>query len=175
MPGAARQRRVASCTLQRWLRALLTGAAADAAPRVTHRATRATLSPLRHSTIIQRLKPERARSTDVVPTVGFSVDEFRKSGCSFTVFDMSGAGRYRNLWTQYYRDAEAVIFVVDTADKLRLAVVKDEVGKASDRLKNATIKTSPCRRRRHASPQALILQYATRNQNQRPLTKCCVV
>ena len=106
MPGAARQRRVASCTLQRWLRALLTGAAADAAPRVTHRATRATLSPLRHSTIIQRLKPERARSTDVVPTVGFSVDEFRKSGCSFTVFDMSGAGRYRNLWTQYYRDAE---------------------------------------------------------------------
>jgi hypothetical protein len=38
----------------------------------------------------------------------------------FTVFDMSGAGRYRTLWEQYYREAESVIFVVDSADKFRL-------------------------------------------------------
>jgi ADP-ribosylation factor-like protein 6 len=33
---------------------------------------------------------------------------------------MSGAGRYRTLWEQYYREAEAVIFVVDSADRFRL-------------------------------------------------------
>lgn len=38
----------------------------------------------------------------------------------FTVFDMSGAGRYRTLWEQYYREAESVIFVIDSADRLRM-------------------------------------------------------
>lgn len=41
-------------------------------------------------------------------------------GLNFTVFDMSGAGRYRMLWEHYYREAQAVIFVLDSADKLRL-------------------------------------------------------
>lgn len=38
----------------------------------------------------------------------------------FTAFDMSGAGRYRSLWEQYYREAECVIYVIDSADKFRL-------------------------------------------------------
>ena len=33
---------------------------------------------------------------------------------------MSGAGRYRNLWEQYYKDAQAIIFVIDSSDKLRM-------------------------------------------------------
>jgi ADP-ribosylation factor-like protein 6 len=33
---------------------------------------------------------------------------------------MSGAGRYRLLWEQYYLETQAVIFVVDSADRLRL-------------------------------------------------------
>jgi hypothetical protein len=43
-----------------------------------------------------------------------------RSGLRFTAFDMSGAGRYRVLWEQYYPEAHAVVFVVDAADKLRL-------------------------------------------------------
>ena len=45
----------------------------------------------------------------------------------FTVFDMSGQGRYRNLWEQYYKTAEAVIFVIDSNDKLRSVVARDEL------------------------------------------------
>jgi ADP-ribosylation factor-like protein 6 len=41
-------------------------------------------------------------------------------GLRFTVFDMSGAGRYRSLWELYYREAHAAIFVIDSADRLRL-------------------------------------------------------
>eukprot|EP00118_Oscarella_pearsei_P014058 m.118021 g.118021 ORF g.118021 m.118021 type:complete len:142 (+) comp37637_c0_seq3:226-651(+) len=45
----------------------------------------------------------------------------------FTVFDMSGQGRYRNLWEHYYKDAQGIIFVIDSSDKLRLVVAKDEL------------------------------------------------
>eukprot|EP00967_Tisochrysis_lutea_P028369 scaffold33001_cov18-Tisochrysis_lutea.AAC.1 len=38
---------------------------------------------------------------------------------------MSGAGRYRSLWEQYYREAQAVIFVIDSADKFRLVKSQD--------------------------------------------------
>lgn len=79
------------------------------------------------STIVERLKPQKLQAPEVAPTVGFSVEEFEQAGLCFTVFDMSGAGRYRNLWEQYFRETEAIIFVVDSADKIRLAVVKDEL------------------------------------------------
>ncbi|KAF8063071.1 ARL6 [Scenedesmus sp. PABB004] len=46
---------------------------------------------------------------------------------SLTVFDMSGAGQYRGLWEHYYLEAQAVVFVVDSADRLRLVVAKDEL------------------------------------------------
>lgn len=79
------------------------------------------------STIIERLKPKHKQVPEVAPTVGFTVDEFQKGGLTFTVFDMSGHGRYRVLWEQYYREAEAVIYVIDSADRLRLVVAKDEL------------------------------------------------
>jgi len=40
---------------------------------------------------------------------------------------MSGQGRYRNLWEHYYRDCQGVIFVVDSSDRLRMVVAKDEL------------------------------------------------
>lgn len=79
------------------------------------------------TTIIERLKPKERQTIDVAPTVGFTVDEFKRGALVFTVFDMSGAGRYRTLWEQYYREAQAVVFVIDSADKFRLVVAKDEM------------------------------------------------
>jgi len=43
-------------------------------------------------------------ASEVVPTVGFQVEQFSKSNINFTAFDMSGQGRYRNLWEHYYKD-----------------------------------------------------------------------
>mmetsp|Transcript_39352 Transcript_39352/g.117072 ORF Transcript_39352/g.117072 Transcript_39352/m.117072 type:complete len:138 (-) Transcript_39352:88-501(-) len=64
---------------------------------------------------------------EVAATVGFHVDQFKKGSLTFTVFDMAGAGRYRSLWEEHYKDAEAVLFVVDSGDKFRLVVAKDEM------------------------------------------------
>lgn len=79
------------------------------------------------TTIIERLKPKSRQTIDVAPTVGFTVEEFDHGALTFTVFDMSGAGKYRMLWEQYYSDVKAVIYVLDSSDKLRLVVAKDEL------------------------------------------------
>ena len=40
---------------------------------------------------------------------------------------MSGQGKYRDLWESYYDQSEAIIFVVDAADRLRIKVAKNEL------------------------------------------------
>uniref|UniRef100_A0AAQ4QER3 ADP-ribosylation factor-like protein 6 n=1 Tax=Gasterosteus aculeatus aculeatus TaxID=481459 RepID=A0AAQ4QER3_GASAC len=88
------------------------------------------------TTIINQLKPANvnmtnifigAQAQDIVPTIGFSIEKFKTSSLSFTVFDMSGQGRYRNLWEHYYKEGQAIIFVIDSADKLRMVVAKEEL------------------------------------------------
>lgn len=60
-------------------------------------------------------------------TVGFQVEAFKYQSVNFTMFDMSGAGRYRNLWEHYYAEAQGIIYVIDSSDSVRLCVVKDEL------------------------------------------------
>ena len=62
-----------------------------------------------------------------MPTVGFAVETFTKDNLGFTVFDMSGQGRYRNLWEHYYPECAGIIFCVDSTDKIRMCVAKDEL------------------------------------------------
>ena len=59
--------------------------------------------------------------------MGFAVEECSKNGLHFTVWDMSGQGRYRNLWGLYYADVGGVIFCIDATDKMRMCVAKDEL------------------------------------------------
>lgn len=66
-------------------------------------------------------------SYEVTPTVGFSQEAFEKGKLKFTVFDMAGGGTYRSLWEAYYKDIDAIIFVVDSTDRIRMAVAKDEL------------------------------------------------
>lgn len=64
---------------------------------------------------------------EVTPTVGFQVEEFSKDNIRFTVYDMSGQGRYRSLWEHYYADVQAIIFVLDSTDRIRMVVAKEEL------------------------------------------------
>jgi ADP-ribosylation factor-like protein 6 len=76
------------------------------------------------TTMIQHLKPQETSVMEVVPTVGFQVEEFKRKGVKFTIFDMSGQDKYRSIWENYYQDVQAIIFVIDCADKIRWAVVR---------------------------------------------------
>lgn len=80
------------------------------------------------TTLLNKLRPQnKSESKEVAPTIGFTVESFKKESLSFTCFDMSGQSKYRSLWEQYYGDVQGIIWVIDSTDKLRLCVVKDEI------------------------------------------------
>ena len=78
------------------------------------------------TTLVNCLKPTRDRDQEVAPTVGFAVERFTLHKCKLTVIDMSGQGRYQDLWECYYKECQAVVFVVDAASDLaRLEEARD--------------------------------------------------
>jgi ADP-ribosylation factor-like protein 6 len=36
-------------------------------------------------------------------------------------------GKYRDLWEHYFIDSDAILFVIDSSDTLRISVVKEEL------------------------------------------------
>ena len=79
------------------------------------------------TSIVNLLKPQESRLVNVIPTVGFSVEKFTSKGIHFTAFDMSGQSRYRNLWEHYYKDADVIICVIDSSDRMRIVVANEEL------------------------------------------------
>lgn len=79
------------------------------------------------STIINCLKNSEEQTAITVPTVGFTVEQFQSQGVSFTAIDMSGGGRYRSLWEHHLANCHGIVYVIDSSDKMRLVVVRDEL------------------------------------------------
>lgn len=92
------------------------------------------------STIMNHFKAKKYQRRDLAPTLGFAVEAFKYSGIEFTAFDMSGQGRYRDLWERYYDKCDAIIFVIDSSDHLRIPVAKEEL---SQILKHSSIQNNP--------------------------------
>ncbi|NXR97795.1 ARL6 protein, partial [Oxylabes madagascariensis] len=76
------------------------------------------------TTIINKLKPSNAQTQDIVPTIGFSIEKFKTSSLSFTVFDMSGQGKYRDLWEHYYKDNYTCQFQFPVEEDMRGFVIR---------------------------------------------------
>ena len=66
--------------------------------------------------------------SDLMSMIHIFSFNFADRNVGFTAFDMSGQGRYRNLWEHYYKECQGIVFVVDSSDKLRMVVAKDELG-----------------------------------------------
>ncbi|EDV35703.1 uncharacterized protein Dana_GF12343 [Drosophila ananassae] len=80
------------------------------------------------SSIINHFKKSSEQTSIVVPTVGFMVEQFYSmSGVSIKAIDMSGATRYRNLWEHQFKNCHGIIYVIDSSDRMRFVVVKDEL------------------------------------------------
>ncbi|KAL7530451.1 hypothetical protein ACHAXR_003507 [Thalassiosira sp. AJA248-18] len=50
------------------------------------------------------------------PTLGQNLAKLDLCGCKCSLFDLSGAEKMRPLWDRYYRDTDAIIYVVNAAD-----------------------------------------------------------
>lgn len=59
------------------------------------------------------------------PTVGLNVAKLRTAGEKLLVWDLGGAKALRSIWERYVEEAEAVIWVVDSADEGKLEDSRD--------------------------------------------------
>ncbi|TNV70724.1 hypothetical protein FGO68_gene1264 [Halteria grandinella] len=77
------------------------------------------------TTILYRLHLDEIVPT--VPTVGFNVETVTYKNLKFQVWDLGGQTGLRPYWRCYYQDTNAVIFVVDSADRERIEIAKQEL------------------------------------------------
>ncbi|XP_023538886.1 ADP-ribosylation factor-like protein 5 isoform X1 [Cucurbita pepo subsp. pepo] len=61
------------------------------------------------------------------PTVGSNVEELVYKNIRFEVWDLGGQERLRTSWATYYRGTHAVIAVIDSTDRARISIMKDEL------------------------------------------------
>lgn len=59
--------------------------------------------------------------TETQPTVGFSPTQFQTDKYDICIFDLGGAKNFRGIWTHYFHDCHAMIYVVDSSDEQRIA------------------------------------------------------
>ena len=77
------------------------------------------------TTLLYRLKTNETNAT--IPTIGFNVETIHYGNLTFTCFDIGGQEKIRRLWHNYYKGADAVVFVVDSNDRNRFPEVRKEL------------------------------------------------
>jgi len=89
------------------------------------------------TTILYKLyAPDRVIRT--MPTIGFNVETVTYKNLNFNVWDLGGQTNIRPYWRCYYANTNAIIYVVDSTDKERLALSRKELMSmlAEEELKN---------------------------------------
>merc|ERR1712203_124861 len=79
------------------------------------------------TTVLYKLKLGDVMMT--VPTIGFNVETVKYKNISFTVWDVGGQDKIRNLWRVYLKGSVGLIFVIDSSDQQRLSEAKQELHK----------------------------------------------
>ena len=81
------------------------------------------------SAIVNFLCPphEDVENVYILPTPGLQLVQLMMEETYWKIWDMSGHGRYRRMWPYYYSYAQGSIWVVDSTDTVRIAVVKNEL------------------------------------------------
>lgn len=83
------------------------------------------------TTVLYRLK--LGTSVKTLPTVGFNVENLEYKNIIFTVWDLGGQIKSRQLWQKYYQNPDALIFVVDSGDRDRIDEASEELHKMLSR------------------------------------------
>ncbi len=78
------------------------------------------------TTVLYKLKLNEVVNT--IPTIGFNVETVKPGkNVSFTVWDVGGQDKIRPLWRHYFTGSEGLVFVVDSADKVRFNEAKEQL------------------------------------------------
>lgn len=85
------------------------------------------------TSILYRLKLSDFIQT--VTTVGLNVESITHKNIELLVFDVGGQAR--SLWSYYFDNLDALIFIIDSCDKERLKLVREEILRISEALKGS--------------------------------------
>lgn len=77
------------------------------------------------TTILYRLQVGEVVTT--IPTIGFNVEQVTYKNLTFQVWDLGGQTSIRPYWRCYYSNTDAIIYVVDSSDRDRIGISKDEL------------------------------------------------
>ena len=63
----------------------------------------------------------------MIPTVGFNMKKVTKGNVTIKMWDIGGQTRFRSMWERYCRGVNAIVYVVDAADKYKFELSKKEL------------------------------------------------
>ena len=91
------------------------------------------------TTILYKLQVGEVVTT--IPTIGFNVETLTYKNLKFQVWDLGGQTSIRPYWRCYYSNTDAIIYVVDSMDKERMSISKQELVSMleEDELKNSIL------------------------------------
>lgn len=96
-------------------------------PKIEMRVVILGLDDAGKTSILFKLKENEFITT--IPTIGFNVETVEYKNVKFTIWDVGGQQKIRPLWKHYFFNTQAVIFVVDSSDRDRLAESCNELAK----------------------------------------------
>lgn len=70
------------------------------------------------STLFKRLSKDfrKDEAIHTLPTIGFSVEDIRINGHTFSCWDIGGQSQTRQVWYQYLVDVNLIIYLIDVSD-----------------------------------------------------------
>jgi len=75
-----------------------------------------------------------------IPTIGFNVETVEFDNTEITIWDVGGQDKIRALWRHYYKDSQAIAFVVDATDHGRIQEASEVLRHVIDEQENKNVK-----------------------------------
>lgn len=77
------------------------------------------------TTCMKRFNGEDISS--ISPTLGFNIFSFTYQEFKLTLWDIGGQQTLRSYWRNYFEQTDGIIWVVDSADKIRISMCAQEL------------------------------------------------
>lgn len=61
------------------------------------------------------------------PTIGSNVEAVQVGNLNFEIWDLGGQASQRSAWGLYFKGVDAVIIVIDSSDRSRIPIAKQEL------------------------------------------------
>ena len=84
---------------------------------------------------------DRESTAEIPPTVGFNIKTIQVDRFKVNVWDVGGQKSIRGFWRNYFDTTDGLIWVVDSSDRERLGICRDELVSLlkEDRLAGASL------------------------------------